>query len=383
MNHNRKIIYLVGFLFSIPIALATYINSSFLSSLISEEWVGIIYALGSVGSIIALLIAPSIFRKLGGRKFLLIATLLDALTFGIIAFSTNTYIVIFAFILGFTLNTLMVFSIDELLKIFSKNGNMGESRGAYISSCHVAWIMAQLLSGTILAVFPLRIIYLISFLFMIVLLLLTTANLHHIPEPKYDKKNVLLYTKEFFRNKNLFRAYSIGFLVQFFFCWMIIYTPIYLSAHLGFSWKEIGMIFAFMLVPFLIIPIPLGKYGDKIGERKMLMYGFLVTAVSTLALFFITVNVFWLWALLLFITRIGASTIEVMSDAYFFKHIKPENDEYVGVYRSASPVSYVVGPVSAFLIFILVPAFNFIYLILGALMLYGIYLSSTIRKSDI
>jgi hypothetical protein len=31
----------------------------------------------------------------------------------------------------------------------------------------------------------------------------------------------------------------------------------------------------------------------------------------------------------------------------------------------------------------LAPAFNFIFLILGALMLYGIYLSSTIRKSDI
>lgn len=383
MNHNRKIIYLVGFLFSIPTALAAYINSSFLSSLISERLVGIVYALGSITSIIALVVTPLIFSKIGGKKFLLAITLLSALTFGIVAFSKNTYIVVFAFILGFALNTLIVFSIDELLKIFSKNSNMGESRGMYISSCHVAWIMAQLLSSTILAIFPLRAIYLISFLFMIVLSLLTASNLHQIPEPEYDKKNFFKYTKEFFKNKNLFRAYSMGFLVQFFFCWMIIYTPIYLSLHLGFSWKEIGVIFAIMLVPFLIIPIPLGRYGDKIGERKILMYGFFVTAFSTLSLFFIREHNFWLWTLLLFTTRIGAAAIEVISDSYFFKHIKPENDEYVGIYRSASPVAYIVGPVSAFLILLFVPSFNFIYLILGGIMFYGIYLSSTIRKGDI
>jgi MFS family permease len=81
-------------------------------------------------------------------------------------------------------------------------------------------------------------------------------------------------------------------------------------------------------------------------------------------------------------TRIGAATIDVMSDAYFFKHIKPENEEFVGVYRSALPISFIVGPVVAFIVLTFVPAFNFIYLALGAVMLYGVYLSSTIRKSD-
>jgi hypothetical protein len=72
-----------------------------------------------------------------------------------------------------------------------------------------------------------------------------------------------------------------------------------------------------------------------------------------------------------------------MSDSYFFKHIKPENEEFVGVYRSASPVAYIIGPLFAFVVFSFVPSFNFLYLILGAFMLCGIYLSGTIRKSDI
>ena len=78
----------------------------------------------------------------------------------------------------------------------------------------------------------------------------------------------------------------------------------------------------------------------------------------------------------------GNATIETMSDAYFFKHITPENEEWVGVYRSAPGASYIIGPLAALAIFALVPSFNYIFLVLGALMLYGVYLASTIRKGD-
>ncbi|MDP2789103.1 MAG: hypothetical protein Q8O46_03585, partial [bacterium] len=101
------------------------------------------------------------------------------------------------------------------------------------------------------------------------------------------------------------------------------------------------------------------------------------------SLFFIKQPEIWIWALFLFITRIGASTIEIMSDVYFFKHITPENDEFIGIYRNTAPFAYILAPLVAFLIFTFAPSFNFIYLILGAFMLYGIYLSSTIRRSDI
>ena len=80
MKHDRKIIYLAGFLFSLPIALMSYVNSSFLSSFIGEKLVGIIYTLGSIASILALLVVPTIFRKMGGYRFLLLLIGLDALS---------------------------------------------------------------------------------------------------------------------------------------------------------------------------------------------------------------------------------------------------------------------------------------------------------------
>jgi len=171
--------------------------------------------------------------------------------------------------------------------------------------------------------------------------------------------------------------------LQFFYVWMVIYTPIYLYAHLGFSWKEISLIFTVMLLPFVLIQFPLGKYSDKIGEKKMLMFGFLIATLATLSLFFIEKHAIWIWAIALFCTRIGAAIIEVMSDVYFFKHIKRENDEFIAIYRNTAPLSYVLAPFVAFIAFFFVPSFNFIFLILGVLMFYGVYLSSTIKRSDI
>jgi MFS family permease len=383
MKNKREIIYLAGFLFSLPIALSSYINSSFLSSFVGEKSVGIIYALGSICSILALLIAPKIFRKMGGYKFLLLITLFDALAFFLLTFVKNGWSVVLVFILGVSFNTLLYFSLDELLKIFSKDSTTGKIRGIYITVCNCAWIIAQLVSVIILGESSFRTIYSFCFAIMIFFLLVSYFKLKNIPDPKYDETKIIKYLKEFFENKNLRCAYGLSFLLQFFYCWMIIYTPIYLYAHLGFSWSQIGIIFAIMLLPFSIIPFQIGKYADKIGERKMLMFGFIIATLATLSLFFIRENKLWIWALLLFTTRIGAATIEVMSDAYFFKHIKPENEELVGVYRSASPVAYILGPLLASFLFIFIPSFNSIYVILGAIMLFGVYLSSTIRKSDI
>jgi MFS family permease len=349
---------------------------------VDERLMGLTYVLSSIASILALLVAPKIFRRMGGHKFLLLVIALDALSILFFAFSRSAFSAILLFTIGFALNTLIVFSLDELLKIFSKDSKMGSIRGIYLSVVHLAFIASQLLSGAVLGYLSYKFVYIIASCFMFLFFLLVMLGLKKIPDPKYDNLKTLQYIKKFFGNRNLFRVYAINFLLQFFYAWMVIYTPIYLSAHLGFSWKEIGTIFAIMLVPFIIIPFHIGKYADKVGERKILMFGFAIAAVATLSLFFIDEHLVWLWAILLFMTRIGAATIDVMSDAYFFKHIKPENEEFVGVYRSALPISFIVGPVVAFIVLTFVPAFNFIYLALGAVMLYGVYLSSTIRKSD-
>jgi MFS family permease len=345
--------------------------------------VGLTYAIGSVFSILLLLLAPRVFRKLGGYRFLLLSTAFSAASILLFAFAKDALSASFAFIVIFALDLIVVFALDELLKIFSKDSNTGKIRGTYLTFSNLAWVIAQLIFGTLLGGFSFKDIYIVAFFVMIVFFVLAFFGLKNIPDPKYDKVKSLNYFKKFREDKDLFRIYRINFLLQFFYCWMIIYTPIYLYKYIGFNWSQIGIIFTIMLLPFVFVQFPLGKYSDKIGERKILMFGFFVASISTLSLFFAHKPEVWLWAVLLFGTRIGAASVEVMSDSYFFKHIKPENEEFVGVYRSTSDLAYITGPLTALIIFVFVPNFNFIFPILGALMLYGVYLSSTIRKNDI
>jgi MFS family permease len=383
MKNDRRIIYLAGFLASVPIALMSYINSSFLALFIDARFVGLVYILGSVVSILMLLISPEIFRKIGGYRFLLLVIGLNTLAILWLAFSRDAFSAVCAFVLGFALNIVVFFSLDELLKIFSKDSSTGKIRGTYLALCNLSWVIAQLLSVIILGDFSLKTIYIVAFFIMILFFLLSFFGLRNIPDPKYDRLKILSYVKDFIKNRTLLRSYTIDFLLQFFYCWMIIYTPLYLHNYLSFSLKDIAIIFAIMLLPFVLIEAPLGRYADKIGERKMLMIGFFITSISTISLFFIQKPEIWIWALVLFVTRVGAATIEVMSDSYFFKHIKPENEEFVGIYRSASPIAYITGPILALVVFIFLPQFNFIFPVLGAMMLFGVYLASTIRKADI
>jgi predicted MFS family arabinose efflux permease len=375
--------YGAGFLFTLSLGLIYYITSTFLSTFMSEGRVGLLYTVASLTSLVGLLVAPVLLRKLGAYVFLLLSAFCATILLFALAFAKTAAFASVIFILSFPFNTIVLFALDEFIKIFSEEGKTGSTRGLYLTICHVALIGTQLAFWLGLGSFSFKTIFILSASMVSLFLLTTAINLRNIPEPHYDHGNILKFVGKYFRKGALVRAYGLNFLLQLFYAWMIIYTPIYLSQHLGFSWQEIGFILALMLLPFLVIPYSLGSYGDKFGERRMLMAGFAIAALTTLLLFFVTVREVWVWALLLFLTRIGAASVEIMADTYFFKHIRAENEEFIGVYRTSTPVAFVLGPLLASLIFPLLPTFHFLYVILAAFMLWGVYIASTIRKNDI
>jgi MFS family permease len=381
-NSKLKNIFFLGFLLSLHLAFVSYINSSFLSIFSGENKVSLIYVLGSVSSILVLFFVPGMLRKIGGYKFLLWSSGLNALALFFLSTLKSPFQIIPVFIFYFTLNNLIVFALDELIQIFSRNSSMGRVRGLYLSITSLAWVIAQAISGKVLWGFSFSSLYFLAFTIMAIFFLAALFGLKNLNDPRYDKVWAWQSFKNFFANKNLARIYEINFLLQFFYVWMVVYTPIYLYLHLGFNWKEISTIFAIMLLPFVLIEFPLGKYSDKVGEKKMLVSGFLIASLATMSLFFIQKHEIWIWAIALFTTRIGAAIIEVMSDVYFFKHIRKENDEFVSIYRNTGPAAYVLAPLIAFISFSFIPSFNFIFIILGAIMLGGFFLSLRLRDAQ-
>lgn len=193
--------------------------------------------------------------------------------------------------------------------------------------------------------------------------------------------SMLKTLRSFLKNKDLLKIYLINLILKLFFVWMIIYTPLYLNSYLNLGWDKIGIIFTIMLIPFVLVDYPLGKISDKIGEKKLLITGFAISALFTLIIPMIVEPAVWVWALILFGTRVGAAVIEVMSESYFFKNEREENADVLSFFRNTTPVSYIIAPLCAIPILLLVPSFKYMFFVLGAVMFLGLFL--TLRLKDV
>ena len=223
---NRKIIFLAGFLFAIPLALTSYINSSFLESYLNKYYVSIVYIIASIIAIWALSKMPKILNRLGNRFTILAFTLLSFLSLITLAFTHNASIVVLAIVIYFISTDLIIASLDIFIEDFSKNASIGKFRGLYLMFINFAWVIAQTLSGSIIAKSSFQGIYLFGAGFLLLNSFIFIRFLHDFKDPKYTKVPILKTIKIFIKNKSLSKIYCINLLLKFFFAWMVIYTPI-------------------------------------------------------------------------------------------------------------------------------------------------------------
>src|SRR5574338_434966 len=140
-SRNRKIIYLAGFLFSIPVALTSYINSSFLEVFVSTFSVSATYIFASFLSIILMLRVPSILTAYGNRRTILFFSFLTFLAFMGLATASTAWVVIGAFILYVAASTLVFTSLDIFMEDFSERRGTGGVRGLYLMFLNGAWVI--------------------------------------------------------------------------------------------------------------------------------------------------------------------------------------------------------------------------------------------------
>lgn len=377
---DRKIVYLAGFLFSIPLALTSYINSSALEAFMPPGKVGILYAVSALITIVTLLEVEKPLKRFGNRVFTFYSSLAFFVSLLVLAFSKNALLSSLAFILYFLSSNTIVATLDIFVEYFSKNKSVGKFRGAYIAILSLAWVLSQTISGSIIAKSSYSGIYIFSSVFMLLFAFLFHFYLRDFKDPKYKEVDawgtLVLYTK----TAKLRNVYLANLILKFFFSWMIIYTPIYLHEVIGLGWDKIGLIFSVMLTPFAILPYPLGRLSDKIGEKKMLALGFLVSATATALIPLIKGETIWLWALILFATRVGAATIETMSESYFFKVVDEENADAISFFRNTTAVSFLIGPMAATTAFLFIPSFSYLFFILSAVLLCGISITMRLKE---
>jgi len=375
------ILYLVGFLFALNQALPAYINSTFLSGFTTEKTVGMIYTIASAITVVLFLLLPRLLRRFGNYRLAFWLFVFDGIAMLGLAGSRSVLLAVGFYVCVFVATFLLAFTLDIFLESNSRDSRTGSIRGVYMTIINSAWVFSPLLAGFILSDGDYWKIYLAGAALVLPALFLLRGGFGKFKDPPYKNIAIRATLKNIWRQRDLFRIFSVSFLLGFFYTWMIIYTPIYLHEHLGFSWQTIGLIFTVMLLPFVLTETPLGKLADKKwGEKEILSWGLVIMALSTVALTFISSTSVALWAVLLFLTRVGASAVEIMSETYFFKKVQSSQAEIISLYRATRPTAYVVGPLVASILFIFID-FQMIFLTLGLIMLGGLFFSLRLKDT--
>ncbi len=354
MKHHSSIsrstalytIGVVGFFTALHVALPAYFNSSFLEKFTDEKTVSFIYFIVSVVSILGLLSMHDILRKFGNYKTAIGLIVLQIFIFYGIIFSKSFFVIVPLFITALVITNLIGFTIDVFLEKITDIDHTGGIRGKYMTIYNSAWILAPLIGGILILNGNYKGIYIAAFGLLFPLLYLIRKNFRKFEDPKYPKTSIYQTFKAILSNKDISKIFIINITLQVFYAWMIVYSPIYLNKTIGFSWEEIGIILTIMLIPFVLVQSPLGRLADKkYGEKEIMMLGYIIMGLATICLAFITKKDIVIWASLLFLTRIGAATVEVMIETYFFKKVSAENSEILGMFRVTRPLAYFIAPI--------------------------------------
>lgn len=359
-------IYSISFIFAANLALTAYVNSTFLSAYVPDQYLGFVYVVESLATLIILELLPRTEEALGNRRMSLVLLFLNICSLSVLVVAPNAISVVIAFVVYFTTNNLIVYAMDIFIRHFSRERSVGTSRGLYLFVTNLAWIGAPFVTGFIVTKYGYGMVYLLVLLLVLAVFIIANFFLRAFKDASYKHLSFFKTLVLARQDKNLTRIIALNFLLQFFFSWMVIYTPIYLHEYLGFGWEKIGLIFTIMLLPFVLFELPLGRIADKyLGEKKLLILGFCILIGATFSMSFITSTSLIVWALVLFGTRTGAATIEIMSETYFFKKIDDREPSMLSLFRSMIPLSFLLGPLIASALLFFVPIHSLFAILAG------------------
>ena len=376
-------LYLANFLFSFHFFFTIFYNSNFLGTRgILEGSVGFLYIAGSLATLLGMFTLSSLLRRFGNYRVMLALIAIELLVFLTLALASSLLPIVVAFILYLSLSSLIILCADIFLESTIKDeGATGSIRGAFLTTTNIALVGAPLIAGFFLERSSFEFLYLIAAGILVPFFIIIAWRFKDFTDPPYRRPRIMDALRTMQRVPDIMNIYLAHLFMRIFFSIMAIYMPLYLYRTIGFSLSELGIMFSIMLLPFALFEFPLGKIADRyLGEKEILIVGFIILAASTASLSFITSASLAVWAGLLFVTRTGASAIEIATESYFFKHVNGKDTAQISMFRATRPFSDIIGPTigSVSLLFI---DLRFLFLVLGIFLLLGITVASRINDT--
>lgn len=387
---DRKItftlVYLVSIIFTFLSLLTAYSSSTYLERFIEPQYVGLVFAAGAFGALVINLTIPRLLRRIGNVGSVLIIMSLMIISLIITGSAINAFLTIAAFIMFISLSPQIYLSIDIFLEtlIGDNEGSTGSKRGLILTLMSLAAFFSPLAMGYIIGDSDnLGSVYYVAAAVGLVFVAFIIAYFRQFFDPEYVTIRVRDLIKSAIINKNISTVMSTQFLLQFFYTWAIIYFPLYLATQVGFEWDTISKIIAAGLFAFVVFEYPIGIIADKhIGEKEMMALGFMILAICSATMFnMITAGVIG-WMVVMFISRLGASLVEVTTESYFFKQVKGHDSNLISLFRLMRPLATLAGAlIGSLTLFIFAgDEFKYMFIVLALIMASGAFI--TTRLTD-
>jgi MFS family permease len=352
---SRHLISWVSLLLGFADAFWLYMSSSYLREASGSDSVGLFYGVVFLCVLGILLTLHTWVRWLG--KTTLLGILLFLLTIATLTLSALPVSWIGMGILGVVIVSVSItwVVLDIILEDFSSDSRSGRIRGWHLTLMNLGILAGPFAASQVISRVGFWGIFLVSGLIYMVIFLWATLGLRSM-NLRFKQKIVLLTLwHKVRRTPNILRIYGVSFALELFYVVMIIYMPLRLL-DLGFHWDQIGYLFTMMLIPFVVLQYPLGIVADTRWGEKELLLASLVLLVGTMAAIAVSEShSFWFWAGMLFATRVGAATIEVLRDAYFYKQIDGEDGDLIAFFRTARPIANILTAIIAVALFVRFP----------------------------
>lgn len=366
-------LYLANLFLAFHFFLVHFVDSGFISTLVPEAWIGVVFSVGSGLALLSLALATYLLSSLGALRTLAYASVVELALFAGLATFTHPALLLICFVLYLGTVPIILFVLDIFLEAYSQDeAHTGNVRGTFLTIATVASLFSPLAAGFLIERGGFPLLYAAGGVVLLPFVALMLTRFRGFADPLYHVFSPRRVLAALRNDHNLIHIAASQFLMRFYFAVSVVYLPIYLTASLGFSWQQVGIILSFMLLPYVLIELPAGIAADRWwGEKELLGAGFVITSFATVATAFVGSPILWLWAALLFVTRIGTALMEIMTESYFFKHVQGADADTIGFFRMLRPFAYMVGPLMASLVLLAFPL-SILWLLLGAATLYGV-----------
>ncbi|MCA9357796.1 MFS transporter [Candidatus Kaiserbacteria bacterium] len=391
-HHKRNVtrrhiipIYAASLLLMLHSYLVAYINSSYLEQFLSTAEVGTMYTLGSALSVLIFLFVSRVLRRVGNFKLTLLLLTMDFAAVLAMAFANELKLAVPLFLIHVITVPLIIFNLDVFMEdqIDNNETTTGSKRGLLLMLGSIIGATTPLVSGILVngneATFEYP--YLLSAVTLIPIMGILLFYFKDFSDPEYSEIDLFSSIRTFWRNANIKNVFLANFTLQMFFMMMVVYAPIYLTRDIGFSWTEFGIIMFFAQLAYVVFEYPIGLIADKyIGEKEMMGFGFLIIAIATSWMSFVTVASLLAWSIIMFISRVGASLVEVTTESYFFKQTKSSDAQIISFFRITRPLAYVLGAMLGSLALLYFP-FNLVFIIFASLCIPAMFCTLNIEDS--